>query len=262
MDVMDNLVSNFGIWDLMFIASVAITGTTASYIKRARLKAFVLILPTPLTFGILAVGQPVNVTHATGLIAVLAYTFAVKAIHKELRVSIIPSIIISAFGYCLLGAILASTIPKTDNAFLAAAVGVCILASILHYAMPLSSEPGARSPLAVWKKFIAIVMIVVFITIMKQFLQGFMATFPILGVIVAYEARLSLYTVCRHIPVTMLVITPFMTTCYILQDQIGLIPALVVAWCVYLIVTPFFILPMWKKYALVDDRGSLEKKEY
>jgi hypothetical protein len=68
------------------------------------------------------------------------------------------------------------------------------------------------------------------------------------GVIVAYEARLSLYTVCRHIPVGMLSFVPMMTTCYVLQEHIGLAPALLTSWVVYLIALPLFIIPMWKKY--------------
>ena len=68
------------------------------------------------------------------------------------------------------------------------------------------------------------------------------------GVIVAYESRLSLYTICRHIPVVMLSFVALLTTCYVLQVPIGLVPALFSGLVVYLIVLLLLIIPLWKKY--------------
>ena len=245
-----NLFYGIGLWDILLIFVVAVQGTAIAYIPQPRLKAFLLVSPIPFTLAVLALGQPINVTNVSGLLLLLIYTYCVKFLHYRCRLPIIWSIILSALGYCLMGYFLASVIPKTETAFLVASVAICILAAGLHYAMLHPIEQNQYSPLPVWKKFIAIVIVLFILVLIKSCLQGFMTVFPMLGVIVAYESRLSLYTVYRHIPVALLTLTPMMTTCYVLQGRIGLAPALLASWVVYLIVLPFFILPLWKKYEI------------
>ena len=243
-----NLFFGIGLWDILLIFVVAVQGTAAAYIPQARLKAFLLVLPIPFTLAVLALGQPINVTHVSGLVILLAYSYAVKLLHDQYRFPIICSITLAALGYCVMGYFLAMIIPKTETAFLVAAVAICVLAASLHYALLHPIEKNQYSPLPVWKKFTAIVIILFILVLIKSRLQGFMTVFPMLGVIVAYESRLSLYTVYRHIPVALLTLAPMMTTCYVLQERVGLAPALLASWVVYLIVLPCFIIPLWKKY--------------
>ncbi len=245
---MPDLFSNIGKWDIIFMLVVSTAGTLAAYIPHPKWKAFLLLTPIPFIFAALALGQPINVTHMSALLVLLLYTFGVKLFYRQFKIPIVWAIALSATGYCVLGGILAAVIPKNETSFLIATVVVSIVAAILHSSMPHPVEPSQKSPLPVWKKFITIISIVCFIIIIKSTLQGFMVIFPMVGVIVAYESKLSLYTVSRHIPVVMLSLVPLLTTCFVLQDHIGLVPALLASVVVYLIVLPLLLLPLWKKY--------------
>ncbi len=255
---MSEFFSNLGIWDVVLAIAVTITGTFAAYIPHPKWKAFLLLTPIPFSFAALALGQPVNVTHMTALLVLLLYTFGVRMFYRRFKFPIIAAIAVSAAGYCIAGGILTAIIPKNQTSFLIATVVVSIVAAILHSSMPCPIEPKQKSPLPVWKKFIAILSVVCFIITIKSTLQGFMVIFPMVGVIVAYESRLSLYTVSRHIPVAMLSFVPLLTTCFVLQEHIGFVPALLISLVVYFIVLPLFILPLWKKY---DAEENLIKKE-
>jgi len=256
---MPDLFSNIGMWDIILIVVVSATGTLAAYIPHPKWKAFLLLTPIPFTFAVLTLGKPIDATNMSALLVLLLYTFGVRLFHQQFKIPIVLAIALSALGYCLLGGVLAAFIPKTDTAFLIATVAVCTVASVLHSAMPNPLEPKQQSPLPVWKKIIAIVAVIFFITTIKSTLQGFMVMFPMVGVIVAYESKLSLYTVCRHIPVAMLSFVPLLTTCYVLQEHIGLVPALLAGWVVYLIVLPLFVLPLWKKYDAENQSETLER---
>lgn len=244
-----NIFSHFSVWDIVLIAVVAVEGTLAAYIYNPKWKSFFLLLPFPFTFAVLALSQPVNATNVAGLIVSLCFTFAVRACHCQLRLPIVWSIVISAGGYCIVGSTLAKFLPQTGLTFFLACAVVFVVAIVLYCAMPHISEPSQRSTLAVWKKFISIVVVMLFITIIKTQLQGFMTVFPMLGVIICYEARLSLYTVCRYIPVSMLCFVPMMTVCYVLQGIIGIVPSLAIGWIAYLIVLAFFLIAMRNKAA-------------
>ena len=250
-----NLFSSITIWDVVLILVVAVQGTLASRISRPRLKSFFLVLPITFIFAALALGQSINVTNVMGLILLLGYTHAVKLFHKQFHLPIVWAIFFSVLGYCIVGAFLASAIPKTDYAFFIASVLVCVLASILHYTTPHLSEQNYQSPLPVWKKFMVIMAVMLVLVLIKLRLQGFMTAFPMMGVIIAYEARFSLYTTCRYIPVVMLTFMPMIVTIRVLQDRIGLEWVLAAGLIVYLMALPVFILPMWKK----DD--AMEKQE-
>ena len=56
------------------------------------------------------------------------------------------------------------------------------------------------------------------------------------GVFAAYEARSSLWTISRQIPVVMLTMTPMMMVCRLTQNSIGLGYSLALGWIVFLIV--------------------------
>ena len=104
-----------------------------------------------------------------------------------------------------------------------------IVDATLHSVMTTPLEPKQQSPLPVWKKFIAIAVVALIIVILKSTLQGFMT------------------------------VSPMMTTSYLLQDHIGLVPALMASWVVYLLVLPLFIIPLWKKYDTQNRTGPVEE---
>ena len=95
-------------------------------------------------------------------------------------------------------------------------------------------EPGHRSPLPVWIKFPVIAGVIVVLVLSKQLLLGFMTMFPMVGVVTAYEARHSLWTICRQMPVLMMASAPMMAVCRLTEDRIGLGGGLALGWCVFL----------------------------
>jgi hypothetical protein len=234
--------------DWLLVLTVAVMGTVMAYVRHPRYKAFLSLLPVPFTLATLSLEQPVDVTHVFGLLTLLLFTFLVYALYIKLRISILVSIVISAIVYCILGWLLAGVLPKTGKAFQVVSVGVCLLGAWLNYVLDHPAEPAARTGLPVWLKFLAIMAVISAVVLLKKQLQGFMTVFPMLGVIIAYEARHSLFTVLRHIPVTMLTLTALMTTTYVLQDRLGLPLALAVGWVVYLLAVPCFVLPLWNRY--------------
>jgi hypothetical protein len=69
--------------------------------------------------------------------------------------------------------------------------------------LPRVHEPSHRSPVPLWLKIPILMLVVLMLIILKQQLQGAMTLFPMVGVIACYEARHSLWTQVRQIPIIM-----------------------------------------------------------
>jgi len=69
---------------------------------------------------------------------------------------------------------------------------------------------------------------------------------PMVGVVAAYEARHSLWTISRQIPVLMLTMIPFMIVCRVMQERIGLGLSLVAAWSIFILVLIPLTARMWR----------------
>ena len=133
------------------------------------------------------------------------------------------------------GAALAPVTPHTDTAFWAAAGVVAAAALGLYVAMPYRAEPGHRSPLPVWVKFLAIQGVILCLVALKSVLGGFMTMFPMVAIIAAYEARTCLWTICRRIPVIMLSVLPMMIVVRLSQSRLGLGVGLGLGWMAFLL---------------------------
>ncbi|NQT21049.1 MAG: hypothetical protein HQ592_15180 [Planctomycetes bacterium] len=96
-----------------------------------------------------------------------------------------------------------------------------------------------------WIKLPIIAGVIFLLIMIKQLLIGFMAMFPMVGVVTAYEARHSLHAVCRQIHALMLAFVPMAVTIYLVQDRLGLGRALLVGWCVYALVAVPLTWRMW-----------------
>jgi len=79
-----------------------------------------------------------------------------------------------------------------------------------------------------------------------------MTTFPFLGVITAYEARRSLWTLCRQMPIVITTIITIMVVTRLPAPRVGLGWSLVAAWAVFLA----FILPVLLRQAAVNKNGQ------
>ena len=169
---------------------------------------------------------------------------------------IVLAIVLSAAGYCLVGGLLAAVVPDNGTVFWSIAVLTFGLGVGLHLVLPHRQEPGHRSPLPVPVKFVVIVLVISFIVAIKGWLQGFMTLFPMVGVVAAYEARHSLWTITRQIPVLMITLVPLHATVRLLQGRLGLGPALACGWVVFLAVLVPLGRRMWRTAAAQEAMAA------
>lgn len=253
---MEFAMPSVGYWDLALIVVIALMATLASYVRAPRLKALIITFPIPFTIASLALGQPVGVSHAMSLVVLLFYTHLVRWLHVGGGMPIVPSIVLSAVVYVLVGGTLAKLVPNRPATFWTAAAVTFLVGVGLHCSVPHKVEPGHRSPLPVAFKFILVVLVMTVVVVIKSHLQGFMTFFPMVGVVVAYEARKSLWTIGRQIPVLMIVMVPVLVTIYLAQQHFSLGMSLLLGWVVF----PFLLVPltvrMWRRQAREEQHGS------
>ena len=219
-------------WDLLLIAAVSLQVTAVAYLRAPRWKALILCLPFPFTIVALGLGRPIDVTNLLGLIAIFLYVHAIRLLYRRLGLPIIPAISLALAGYCLLGWAV-----------------VCLLAFFLHRRLPPRSEPGHRTPLPVWLKLPVVVAVVCLLLLVKESLQGFATLFPLVSVVGAYEARHSLWTLGRQMPVLMLTLTPLMAVAHLTQKHVGLGPSLLFGWAAFLLILLPLTRAMWRRKA-------------
>lgn len=228
------MLSDIGPWDMTLVVAVSIQATALAYLYRPKWKAFVLNLPIPFTIASMAIKRPIDATNVLGLILLLIFTHGVRLLHSKLRLKIIPSITLSALVYCLVGWLVAGFIPTNGPAFWLSCLAVLGLAVIILKISPDRPERGHKTDLPVWIKLPMIIAVVTFLITIKKELLGFTTSFPMVGVLAAYEARHSLWTISRQIPVLMLMVIPMMMVCRLCQDHFGLGTALAMGWVLFL----------------------------
>jgi len=239
-----------GAWDIVLLVVVSLQATLLAYLDHPRWKALILALPIPFTLAALAVGAPVNATNVAALNVLLAFIHAVRLLHDKARVPIVPSIAVSAAGYCVAGALLKSVIPATDLAFWIACVLTLGVAVATHAVFRRGDEPDHRSPLKPWVKLPMVAAVVFGLILLKRILAGFTTMFPMVGMFAAYEGQTSLRAVCRTLPDFMFAMVPMLAVIRLVQPSLGLGPVLAVAWLVFI--------PML--YPLIRDFWGPEKK--
>jgi hypothetical protein len=244
-------IGNLTAWDLLLIVMVSIMGTAVAYVRHPEHKAFVLMLPIPFTLATLALARPVDATNVLGMGVLFGFSLGVWALHVRLHWPILAAIAVCAAGYCLVGAGIAHFHPSGDAAFWASAALMLGGSIVLIRSLPYRKEPHHRTSLPVWIKLPAIALVVIGLVAIKQHLGGFMTMFPMVGVVAAYEARNSLWTIVRRIPWVMLLMTPTMIVIRLTQERLGLPAALAVAW-------PLLLFLLWifrKTYTGGEERA-------
>jgi hypothetical protein len=249
---------SLSLWDLVLFGVVTALGTVMAYVPSPRWKAFLLSLPFPFTVANLSLGAPVGPSHALGLMVLLLFTNLVRWLHYRLKLSILVAIAVSAAVYVGLGASLNRVVPTTPTAFwvvfgLSLATGLLLLRLL-----PDREEPPHRSPLPVGIKLLAIAGVVGLIVVLKRLLGGFMTVFPMVGTIAAYEARYSLWTVGRQVPVIMVTLGPMIAAMWLIQRHAGAsIPlSLLVGWGVLLSVLVPLSVKRWKRISAAQRRAA------
>lgn len=196
-------------------------GTVMAYIPSPRWKAFLLSLPFPFTITNLSVGIPLGTSHALGMLVMLLFTHMVRWLHYGLKLAILPAILISAAVYVGSGIVLNHIVTPSTVSFwlilgLDLSTGLLLLRLVSH-----RQEPAYRSPLPIAIKTLAIMGVVTVLVLLKRLLGGFMTMFPMVGVVAAYEARHSLWTIARQISIVLVTMTVMMCTMWIAQHALG-----------------------------------------
>jgi hypothetical protein len=222
-------------WDIALISVVSLMGTAVAYLPHPEQKAFVLMLPVPFTLATLAVGQPVDASNVLSMGVLFAFTIGVWALHVRGRWPILAAIGVCAAGYCAVGAGIRRLCPTGETAFWGAAALLLLVGLALVRGLPYRAEPASRTPLPPWIKLPAIAAVITGLVLLKAHLGGFMTMFPMVGVVAAYEARLSLWTLVRRIPWVILLMLPVMSLIRLTQTSLGLPTALALAWPLYLV---------------------------
>jgi hypothetical protein len=221
-------------WDLLLLVAVSTMVLVVAYLSHPRWKAFVLMLPVPFTFSTLALGARVDATNAAGLILLLLFTHLVRILHYRLRLPIVAAILLADGAYVAVATLSASWIPEGDVPFLIACGVNVVLATVALRLTPPRNEPAHRTPLPVRIKVPLTMGLVSLLIVGKSALQGFMTTFPMVGTFASYEARHSLWTNCRQIPILMVLLTPTMIAVRYLTPHVGMPLAFVGGWVVFL----------------------------
>jgi hypothetical protein len=221
-------------WDLLLLVAVSAMVLVVAYLSHPRWKAFVLMLPVPFSFATLALGARVDATNAAGLLLLLLFTHLVRILRYRLRLPIVAAILLADAVYVAVATASASWMPDGDLPFLIVCSVNLVVAGIALRLTPSRDEPAHRTPLPVRIKVPLTMGLVSLLIVGKSALQGFMTTFPMVGTFASYEARHSLWTNCRQIPILMLLLTPTMITVRYLSPHVGLPLAFVGGWMVFL----------------------------
>jgi hypothetical protein len=221
-------------WDIFLLVTISSMTILIAYLKHPRSKALILSLPLPFSLMFLSLGRPMDSTNTAALLVLLMYTHAVRFLRYSFKLPIIVCILLSAALYVLVGGFLAAVVPKTDAAFWIISAVMIIIALIVRKLEPKLLEPAYRSPLPLHIKIPIILVLVAVLLTLKQLLKGFMTLFPMVGVFASYEARFSLWTNCRQIPIVMLTMIPMFAAIKITQNYLGTFASLACGWVVYL----------------------------
>ena len=228
-------MSSWGWADWALLLTVATMGTVVAYLRNPEHKAFMLMLPVPFTFALLAVNKDLDATNILAMLATFGYTVGVWALRVRCRVPIVLEIAIAVAGYASIGVGMTKLHPTGNVIFWIATIVTWLASVALIRWLPYKEEPHHRTPLPVWIKFPVIALAIVGLIQIKRQLGGFTTGFPMVGIVVAYESRHSLWTNVRRMPWILAIVVPMEVTIWLLQPRVGMPVALALSWPVYLV---------------------------
>ncbi len=226
------IAPSLGVWDFVLVLGVSLQTTLLAFVRSPRAKALLYSFPVPFTIANLALGRPIGTSHMVGYLNLLLFMVLVRWLHSRLKAPIVASIAASAAVYCVVGALLNAVMPLTAASFWTAFAVVLAVGVGLAVALPHRVEPGHRSDLPVPVKFAVVAAVISALVALKGPLGGFMATFPMVGVVATYEARHSLWTMVRQTPLVILSLGSMAASMWVAQQAFRLtIPeSLAVGW--------------------------------
>jgi len=225
-------------WDIALLLVVSLQAALTAYVRHPRRKALLVTFPVPFSLAYLAVGRPVDATNVLGLVLLLLFAHVVRWLHIHAGRHIVFAIASSALLYGLLGGAIARVIPDGRHTFWIACAAVLAGGVLFLHFQPHREEPGHRSPLPVYIKLPAIMAVIAILILSKHWLRGFITVFPMVTTVAAYEARHSLWTLSRQIPVVMLSACPLMIAMHLAEARFGRGTALAIGWLVFAAALP------------------------
>ena len=219
-----------GFWDVALVLVATMHATLLTYVSNPRWKTIVWMMPFTLTMSTLAVARPVDATHVLGLVLLLLFTHAARILHYNLRLPIVPSILLSAVGYCAIGWAAAGFVPTTNLMFWLSVMATIAMALAAMRYGSRHKEDGHKNLSPLWIKLPVIVAVVFVLVAIKRGLGGFMSAFPIVGVVAIYESRKCLWSVCQAMPAATLMLLSVFVASHLTQNLVGLGPSLVIGW--------------------------------
>lgn len=229
-------MSTLGFYDYLLMFVVSAQALALAYVYHPKWKAFILSLPIPFTCAVLALGQRIDATNVLGMVLLLGYVHGVRVGHQKLGAPIVLAIGAGLLGYAVVGLGMARIVPHSNAGFWWTSVTALVLATIILFQHPHRDEPGHRTSLPIWAKLPIVLLVVFGLVLAKSHLRGFMTTFPMVGVLAAYEARHSLSTISRQVPIMILSMIPMMMVSRLTQGAFGMPASLALGWVVFLCV--------------------------
>jgi|GEM_PF-3215374 len=224
-------------WDLALVGVVTIQSAVLAYVPRARLKALVLALPIPFTVALFAVGRQMDATFLCGLTNLLGFVLAVRLLYERWRFPIIPAIFLAMTTYCVIGttinALLPIEIARSRGVVYAIAAAVFLLCAMIRYLHPAQDDVIHRTNLPVYIKLPIIAVVVLMLVLLKNLLAGFVATFPFVTTVGAYEARRSLSVISAAMPRLVVALAIMVVTIYEVETVASREWALLAGWTTY-----------------------------
>ncbi len=220
----------FNHWDLLLIVVVSAQALFVAYVYHPEWKAFIIILPIPFGILIMSVGQPVGISNVLGFLLLYLFAYAVRLLHCRLHLHITAAILLSTLLYIGVARMLLYVLPDSEGAFWLAVVSVLGFAAARAPRAARAAEPGHVTSLPLYVKLPLIFGLVFILVLLKTHLQGFATTFPLVGLLGAYEARRSLYTLTRRLPQAMVVFMALVAVSHLTHPFLGLGLSLAAGW--------------------------------
>ena len=207
---MESLNFNFSFYDWLLVFMVTALGTLSAYLKDPQLKAVTATIPIPFGFAYLAVGKIIDTPNVIAGFYCLLFAQLVRLLTYKLKCPIVLSIILGLAFVVLAGTSTLPLLPPDNDAiFVCACLFDFAVGITLFQNQKYKSGVRYKTPLPVYIKASAIALVVGGLMVIKQFMQGFCTSFPMMNSIVSYESRHSLGDQCRQLPL-FLMVAPFM----------------------------------------------------
>lgn len=239
---------SFELIDLVLLAVVTAMSVAVAYISSPRIKSMVYMLPFPFSIALISTGKGVDATHMIGFGLVWAFLWIVWFLHTRMRVPILFANGAAIVFHSIVSVVIATYTPHPDavsvqavvfeNRLFWGAAGVISLLAVAGLCLPHHQETPYRSLMHPAIKIPLVFVLIAMIVMSKNFLRGFMPSFPMVTVFAVYEARYSLYTMASSMPVFLLGCVPLLVVCRLVipyhpESTAIMIKGLAAGWLLY-----------------------------